>query len=96
MAPLADYEEQTKSKNRIKNMVISTMRRVICYNQPIYDDARLEASEYTGLQLGVSHATSALVEVQEHYDNAVILILDDDSQLHFKYMHEEQTLVEVQ
>ena len=81
MAQLTDYEEQTERRNRIRNMVISAMRRVICYNQPIYDDERLEVSEYMGLQLEVGDATFVLVEAQELYDNAVILILDDDGEL---------------
>ena len=81
MAQLTDYEEQTERQNRIRNMVISAMRRVICYNQPIYDDERLEVSEYMGLQLEVEDATLVLVEAQELYDNAVILILDDDGEL---------------
>ena len=80
MAPLTDYEEQIMSRNRIRNMVISAMRRVVCYNQPIYNDSRLEVSEYAGLQLAVEDGLSALVEAQVQYDNAVILILDDDSQ----------------
>ena len=81
MAPLTDYEEQTKSRNRIRNMVISAMRRVICYDQPIYNDSRLEVTEYAGLQLAVEDGLSTLVEVETQYNNAVILIVDDDSQL---------------
>ena len=79
MAPLTDYEEQTRSRNRIRNLLINATRRIICYNQPIYNDERLELSEYAGLQLDVREATVDLVLVQEHYDNAAIRILDDDS-----------------
>ena len=79
--PQTDYEEQTRSQNRIRNEVISAKRRVVCYDQPIYNDARLELMEYAGLQLDVREATVDLVLVQEHYDNAAILIVDDDSQL---------------
>ena len=81
MAPLTDYEEQIESQNRIKNMVISAMRRMICYNQSVYDDVRLEMSEYAGLQLSVGDSTVGLVDVQKQYGSAVVLILDDDSQL---------------
>ena len=82
MAPQTDYEEQTKSRNLIRNTVINATRRIICYHQPIYNDERLESSEYVGLQLDVREATVDLVLVQEKYDNAAIVILDDnDSQL---------------
>ena len=81
MAPLTDYEEQTESQNRIRNTVINATRRLICYNQPVYNDERLELREYAGLQLSVQNASVGLVLVQEQYDNAAILILDDDSQL---------------
>ena len=81
MSQLTDYEEQTESQNHIRNMVISAMRRMICYNQTVYDDVRLEKSEYAGLQLSVRDSTVGLVDVQKQYGNAVVLILDDDSQL---------------
>ena len=81
MAPLTDYEEQTRSRNLIRNTVINATRRVICYDQPVYNDERLELTEYAGLQLNVRDASVDLVLVQEQYDNAAILILDDDSQL---------------
>ena len=37
--------------------------------------------EYAGLQLDVREASVDSVLVQERYDNAAILIVDDDSQL---------------
>ena len=80
-APQIDYEEQTRSQNRIRNTVISATRRVICYDQPIYNDESLELPEYAGLQLSVRDASVGLVLVQEQYNNAAILILDNDSQL---------------
>ena len=80
MAPMTDYEEQTESQNRIRDTVISATRRVICYNQPIYNDERLEVSEYAGLQLSVIKS-DIIVVVEKNYDNAAILILDDDSKL---------------
>ena len=81
MALLTDYEEQTRSRNRIRNTVINATRRVICYDQPIYNDECLELSEYSGLQLDVREASVDLILVQERYDNAAIRIMDDDSQL---------------
>ena len=78
-APQTDYQEQTRSQNHIRNMVINATRRVICYDQPVYNDESLELSEYAGLQLSVRDASVGLVLVQEQYDNAAILILDDDS-----------------
>ena len=81
MAPLTDYEEQTRSRNLIRNVFINATRRIICYDQLIYNDEGLELMEYVGLQLDVREASVDLVQVQELYDNAAILILDDDSQL---------------
>ena len=81
MGPLTDYEEQTRSQNLIKNVVINATRRIICYDQSIYNDERLESMEYVGLQLDVREASVDFVQVEEQYDNAAILILDDDSQL---------------
>ena len=85
MAPLTDYQEQTRSRNIIRNTVINATRRIICYDQPIYNDERLELSEYAGLQLDVREASVdvSIVHVQEQYDNAAILIVDDDSQLFY-------------
>ena len=57
MAPLTDYQEQTISQNIIRNILINETRRVICYDQPIYNDERLELMEYAGLQLNVREAT---------------------------------------
>ena len=81
IAPLTDYEEQTRSRNLIRNISIYATRRIICYDQSIYSDERLELMEYVGLQLDVRGASVYLVEVQVPYDNAAILIQDDDSQL---------------
>ena len=78
VAPLTDYEEQTRSRNRIRNMFINSTKRTICYDQPIFNDNRLELSEYAGLQLNIRDASVSLVVVQEQYDNAAIRIVDDD------------------
>ena len=81
MAPLTDYEEQIRGINRIRNMVINATRRIICYNQHIYDDIRLEMSEYAGLTLAVRDSSVPTV-IQPMYDQVAIQILDDDSTFH--------------
>ena len=82
MAPLADYEEQIRGINRIRDTVINATRRIVCYSQIIYDDMRLEVTEYAGLTLAVRDS-SVLTEVQRMYDQVTIQIIDDDSELHF-------------
>ena len=77
MHPLTDYERQIQDINRIRNKVINATRRVVCYNQPIYNDARVEPPEYIGLQLTVRDAT-VVTQVQQMYSNAAILIVDSD------------------
>ena len=52
-----------------------------CYNQPIYEDMRLELDEYAGLTLGVNNAmTTVLTIVELMYDQVSILIQDNDSE----------------
>ena len=82
MAPLTDYEEQIRGINRIRNTVMNEMRRIVCYNQIIYDDMRLEMSEYVGLTLAVRDS-SVRTEVQPKYDQVDIQIVDNDSELYF-------------
>ena len=82
MAPLTDYEEQIEGVNRIRNIVINATRRIICYNQFIYDDVRLETTEYAGLTLAIRDS-SVLTRIQPMYDQVAIQILDDDSELHY-------------
>ena len=79
MAPLTDYEEQIRGINRIRNTVINATRRIICYSQTIYDDVRLETSEYAGLTLAIRDA-SVRTEVQPMYDFVAIEIIDDDGE----------------
>ena len=76
-----DYAEQTFGVNAIDDQVINAARRIICYDQPIYDDERLEVSEYAGLTLGIyTRFTTVRTEVQELYNFASFQILDDDSE----------------
>ena len=82
ISPLTDYEEQIRGINHIRDIVISATRRTVCYNQTIYDDVRLEMTEYAGLTLAVRDAT-VRTEVPPMYDQVTIQILDNDSKLHF-------------
>ena len=81
MIPFSDYEQQLLS-NRIRNIGINATRRVICYDQPIYNDMRLEVSEYFGMTLTVQGMppTTILTEIRPMYDQVAILILDDDGE----------------
>ena len=85
--PMTDYEEQTIGINLITDTVINATRRIICYNQTIYNDMRLEVPEYTGLGLVPDNVLSTvLTEVEPMYDNSAILIIDDDSKLHITFL----------
>lgn len=79
-----DYAQQTRFVNVIDDVIISELRRIVCYSQPIYDDLRLELDEFAGLTLGVNEgaSTTVLTNVQPAYDQASILILDNDSEIH--------------
>ena len=45
MRERTDYAEQTFGVNAINDQEINATRRIICYDQPIYDDRHLEVSE---------------------------------------------------
>ena len=82
MLPPTDYERQIRGINRIRDKVINATSRIVCYNQLIYNDARVEPPEYIGLQLAVRDAT-VVTQVLPIYSNATILIVDsDDCMLH--------------
>ena len=87
MADGTDYAQQTIGINVIDDLVINATRRIICYNQPIYEDLSLEPNEYAGLTLGVidNVHTTVITNVKPMYDQASILILDNDSE--FIYVH---------
>ena len=57
--------------------------RIVCYEQSIYDDLRLELDEYIGLTLGVrdNEMTTSRTEVRPMFDQASILIVDNDGEL---------------
>ena len=80
-----DYAQQTPRVNVIDNNFIHELRRIVCYNQPIYEDLHLEPNEYAGLTLRVIHGltTTITTNVKLMYDQASILILDNDSEFCF-------------
>ena len=83
MAEGTEYSQQTRAVNVIDGIIITEERRIICYNQPIYDDLFLEPDEYAGLTLGVidendEDRTTILTVVEPMYDQASILIVDND------------------
>ena len=84
MADGTDFAQQTPATNAIDDTFIIQEMRLICYNQPIYEDMRLEPNEYAGLTLGVidnsNILTTVFTEVKPMYDQASILIVDNDSE----------------
>ena len=80
MAPLTDYAQQTIGTNAIDDETITELMRIVCYDQPIYDDDCLEEDEWLGLTLDVDRATVPTI-VKPIYDQSAILIQDNDSKL---------------
>ena len=80
----SDYAQQTSAANLIDDYLVSELMRIVCFNQTIYDDSHLEPDEYVGLTLGVRHnpLTTVLTVVQPTYDQASILIVDNDSRFY--------------
>ena len=86
MADGTDYAQQTAAVNVIDDILITEYtRRRVCYNQSIYEDLHLEPNEYAGLTLGVIYGltTTITTNVKPMYDQASILILDNDSEVTF-------------
>ena len=79
MAPMTDYAEQTVGVNAIDDETITELMRIVCYDQPIMGDECLEGDEWLGLTLGVDRS-SVLTTVRALYDQAAILIQDNDSE----------------
>ena len=83
LAPGTDYAQQTSAVNAIEDETITEVMRIVCYDQPIYDDDCVEEDEWLGLTLDVGDlATSVLTIVTPGCDQAAILIQDNDSRLH--------------
>ena len=74
----SDYAQQTYAVNIIDDILISELRRIVCYSQTIYNDLRLEPHEYIGLTLGVKKATVETL-LKPMYGQSSILIWDNDS-----------------
>ena len=81
MLERTDFAQQTQFVNAIDDVFITELMRIVCYNQPIYEDLRLELDEYAGLSLGVSETRTTVPTVlRPMYDEASILIVDNDSE----------------
>ena len=80
LIPRSDYEEETRFASTIRSTFIEEERRMICYNQVVYDDERLELTETSGLDLEPDDLDTQ-VEVEPSYGDSVILIIDNDSKL---------------
>ncbi|CAI8013544.1 hypothetical protein GBAR_LOCUS8570 [Geodia barretti] len=80
MAERSDFQQQTSAVNSIDDVLISQLMRIVCYNQTIYDDLRLEANEYAGLMLEVrdNPQTTVLTLEKELFNETSILIVDND------------------
>ena len=83
MAPRTDYEEETSRFSTIRDINITEFERMICYEQVVYDDLRLEKEEYAGLTL-VPDDLDTVVETEPLYDDSVFIIIDDDSKCFFQ------------
>ena len=82
MAPRTDYEEETSKFSTIRGTFITEERRMICYEQVVYDDLRLEKEEYVGLAL-IADDLDTVVETEPLYNESVVIIIDDDSKCFF-------------
>ena len=81
MAPMTDYAKQTVGVNAIDDETITELMRIVCYDQPIYEENYVEEDELLGLTLGVDRS-SIITNVRPMYDHAAILIQDNDSEFH--------------
>ena len=81
LASMTDYAQQTVAVNAIDDETITELMRIVCYDQPIYEDMHPEGDEWLGLTLGVDRS-SVLTNVQPMYDQAAILIQDNDGRLY--------------
>ena len=76
MAPGTDYEKQTRSANGLRGSSITESSRVVCYNQTVYCDTRLELTEYFGLSIAVRASSTVRTEVDPKYGQTAIKIMD--------------------
>ena len=81
MDPLADYAPPVRSFNPIMDLVITVTTRLICYNQTIYDDSRVEENEFFSLTLIVQDGSAIMTQVDPQLSSTVVKIVDDDGKL---------------
>ena len=84
MVERTDYQEQRRGQNAIIDEQITEIKRVVCYNQVIYDDLRLESREFLGLTLEVQQVpffTSIRTHIEHFFGDAAIQIIDDDGKM---------------
>ena len=84
----SDYEQQIFDLIITHNIVFSATS-VICYNQTIYDDMRLEMSEYLGLTLTVEQNTVPTY-IPPKNSQVAIQILDNDSKQLIKFQNQHE------
>ena len=72
-----DYQ---RGSIRLQTTAIEELQRMVCYIQVIYDDVRLEETEYVGLSLQVL-SSSPRTDVALPYHYSAIQINDNDSKL---------------
>ena len=83
--PNADYENQKLGQSAIRKEIITELSRKVCYNQTIYDDEQLEATEYSGLTLVVQGSPATTAPTTVGIEHTALMIIDNDS----KMMHNE-------
>ena len=81
--PDADHKREEFGFNAIRDERITNLERRICYNHTVYDDVRLELSEYAALTLEVQDLVSVggptTAKTDVTVSRAAIKITDDDS-----------------
>ena len=85
-----DFQQQISAVNLIDDTLITEVMRIVCYNQIIYDDLRLEMNEYAGLTLRVRNdddVTTIPTFVKDMFDQGAILIVDNDSEFFHAKCH---------
>ena len=96
MLERTDFQQQTSAVNLIDDTLITEVMRIVCYNQIIYDDLRLEMNEYAGLTLGVrddADVTTIPTFVKDNVDQGAILIVDNDSEFFHAKCHRKMPVV---
>ena len=69
MIPSADFRQPVLGFNDIRDMAITETSRVICYNQIIYDDDRIEEDEFFSLSLTVQDRSPVGTQVHPQFSS---------------------------